>query len=223
LAGRRGVFLFSFAVSFFLGKYEAQILWMFIGCILGTAPSLWKQAGKKGRSGRHIVLLIAAFAFSLTFLLFGEQFLAGNIRQNFGTWTLAGGLIGLGAIVPGLSPSNFLIYMGMYKDMADGIKSLDFMVILPVALGAAVTVLLLSKLMDLIFKKAYAGLAHGILGIVLASTVMIVPRNAAYTVGSALVCLALCLAGAALGYWMCTLERKHKKPAAVKVEVSAEA
>ena len=223
LGGAAGVFLFSFAVSFFLGKYEAQILWMFIGCILGTAPSLWKQAGKKGRGGRHIVLLIAAFAASLAFLLFGEQFLAGNIPQNFGTWTLAGSLIGLGAIVPGLSPSNFLIYMGMYKDMADGIKTLDFMVIIPVALGAAVTLLLLSKLMDLIFKKAYAGLSHGILGIVFASTVMIVPRGVTYTVGSALVCFALCLAGVVLGYWMCTLERKHKKPAAAKVEVGAEA
>jgi len=223
LGGAAGVFLFSFAVSFFLGKYETQILWMFIGCILGTAPSLWKQAGKKGRRGRHIVLLLAAFAASLTFLLFGGKFLAGNTPQNFGTWTLAGGLIGLGAIVPGLSPSNFLIYMGMYKDMADGIKTLDFKVILPVALGAVVTVLLLSKLMDLIFKKAYAGLAHGILGIVLASTVMIVPRGVTYTVGSALLCVALCLAGAALGYWMCNLEKKHKKPAAVKIEAGAQA
>ena len=223
LGGAAGVFLFSFAVSFFLGKYETQILWMFFGCILGTAPSLWKQAGKKGRKGKHIVLLIAAFAASLTFLLFGERFLAGNIPQNFATWTLAGSLIGLGAIVPGLSPSNFLIYMGMYKDMADGIKTLDFMVIIPVILGAVVTLLLLSKLMDLIFKKAYVGLSHGILGIVFASTVMIVPRGVTYTIGSALVCFVLCLLGIALGYWMCNLEKKHKKPAAVKAKVSAEA
>ena len=223
LGGVTGVFLFSFAVSFFLGTYETQILWMFIGCILGTAPSLWKQAGKKGRSGKHIVILIAAFIFSLAFLLFGEKFMTGSVPQNFATWMLAGALIGLGAIVPGLSPSNFLLYMGMYKDMADGIKSLNFMVIIPVGIGAVVTLLLLSKLMDLIFKKAYAGLAHGILGVVFASTVMIVPRNVTYTVGSVFACLALCLLGVALGYWMCNLEKKYKKPAAVKIEATAEA
>ena len=60
--------------------------------------------------------------------------------------TLAGSLIGLGVIIPGLSPSNFLVYLGMYKDMSDGIKSLDFMVIIPIVIGAVLTVLLFSKL-----------------------------------------------------------------------------
>ena len=32
--GLTGIFLFSFVVSYFLGAYEVQILWLFIGCIL---------------------------------------------------------------------------------------------------------------------------------------------------------------------------------------------
>ena len=210
LGGITGVFLFSFVVSFLLGTYESQILWLFIGCILGTVPALWKQAGEKGRQKKHIAILIAAFIIGLTFLLYGEQFFSGNVPQNFATWVLAGALIGLGVIVPGLSPSNFLIYMGMYKAMADGIKALDFMVIIPIAIGGVACVLLFSKLMDFVFKKAYAGLFHGILGIVFASTIMIVPRNFNYFSLGTIVCLVLCAAGAALGFWMSSLEEKYK-------------
>lgn len=210
LGGIVGVFLLSFVVSFFLGKYEVQILWFFVGCILGTIPALWKQAGKKGRKNKHINILVVSFFLSLAFLLFGEQMISGQVPQNIFTWALAGAFIGLGVIVPGLSPSNFLVYMGMYKAMADGVNSLDFSVILPIMVGAASCVLLLSKLMDYVFKKAYAGLFHGILGIVFASTIIIVPRNYNYLSVGVIVCILMCIAGAALGYWMSSLEDKYK-------------
>jgi len=207
LGGVVGVFLLSFVVSFFLGTYEVQILWFFVGCILGTIPALWKQAGKKGRKNKHINILVVSFFLSLAFLLFGEQMLSGGqVPQNIFTWAIAGALIGLGVIVPGLSPSNFLVYMGMYKDMADGVKNLDLAVILPIFVGAAACVLLLSKLMDYVFSRAYAGLFHAILGIVFASTIIIVPRNFNYLSLGVIVCIIMCIAGAALGYWMSALE-----------------
>lgn len=210
LGGVTGVFLFSFVVSFFLGTYETQILWLFVGCIIGTVPALWKQAGKIGRRNKHIVILVAAFCISLAFLLYGENLFAGRVPQNHITWTLAGALMGLGIMVPGLSPSNFLVYMGMYKDMADGIKGLDLMVIIPVAMGAMLSVLLFSKLMDLVLKKAYTAVFHGILGVVFASTVMIIPRDYNYLGSGAIICLALCIAGVGLGYWMSALEDAYK-------------
>lgn len=210
LGGITGVFLLSFAVSYFLGTYETYILWMFIGCILGTIPALWGQAGKKGRSGRHLAILVITFIIALIFLAYGETLFGGGVPQNFGTWMLAGALIGLGVIVPGLSPSNFLVYMGMYKSMADGIKTLDMMVLIPLALGGIVCVLLLAKLMDYIFSKAYAGLFHFILGVVFASTVMIIPRNFNYLSIGTIICVIMCAAGTALGYWMSMLEKKYK-------------
>lgn len=210
LGGITGVFLLSFAVSYFLGAFEVQILWFFIGCILGTVPALYKQAGKKGRKNHHFVIMAVSFVLSMVFLSFGESLIQGQVPLNFGTWMIAGGLIGLGVIVPGLSPSNFLVYMGMYKAMTDAIKTLDFMVIIPIGLGGLACLLLLSKLMDYIFKKAYAGLFHAILGVVFSSTLMIIPRNFNYLSLGTLVCLVLCVAGIALGYWMSMLEEKYK-------------
>lgn len=210
LGGLAGVFIFSFVVSFALGKYEAQILWFFIGAIVGTVPSLWKQAGKEGRQPKHLVILGVTFVVSLVFLMFGEQLFGNGIAQNFGTWILAGFLIGLGMIIPGLSPSNFLIYMGMYKDMADGIKSFDFNILIPLAIGGVVSVLLLSKIADYIFRRAYAGMFHFILGVVFASTIMIIPFGAKITPISLIASILLFIAGVALGYWMSNLEEKYQ-------------
>lgn len=210
LGGITGVFLLSFVVSFLLGTYETIILWFFVGCIIGTVPALWKEAGKKGRSTREIIILIISFTLGFLFLWKGSG-LFSHVEQNFFTWIIAGGLIGLGMIVPGLSPSNFLVYMGMYKAMSDGIKDLNFSVIIPIGIGGIITVLGLSKVMDYIFSKAYPQLFHFILGIVFASTVMIIPTNYnGFSFAGYVGCLVLCILGALLGAWMSKLEDQYK-------------
>ncbi len=211
LGGISGVFLLSFLVSFLLGTYETTILWFFVGCIVGTVPALWKEAGKKGRQSGDIILMIVTLIVAYFFLLYGSQLFDGQVEQNTVTWIIAGGLIGLGMIVPGLSPSNFLVYMGLYKAMADGFKEARLDVILPIGLGAVVCVLTLSKLFDFIFSKAYSKLFHFILGVVFASTVMIVPTD--YTnlsLPGIIFCPILFFAGIALGWWMSRLEEQYK-------------
>lgn len=209
LGGAFGLFLLSFAVSFLLGEYQTIILWFFVGAIVGTMPSLWKQAGKEGRNKTDWIILIVTFVLGLAFLMYGSHLFSQSIPQNMWTWALAGGLIALGIIVPGLSPSNFLLYMGMYKAMSDGIKTMDFGVLIPMAIGAVLVLALLSKLFDHIFKVAYSKLFHFIIGIVIASTIMIIPLD--YTgigIMGIIMCVVLCIAGAALGYWMSRLEDK---------------
>lgn len=211
LGGLSGVFLLSFAVSFLLGNYESIILWFFVGCIIGTVPALWKEAGKHGRQNTDVIIMAVTFVLGLIFLLYGKNLFSGSVEQNFFTWMIAGALIGLGIIVPGLSPSNFLVYMGMYKAMSDGIKNVDFSVIIPIAIGGLICVLALSKVMDYIFSKAYAKLFHFILGIVFASTIMIIPTDySSFTIPNYLASFALCVAGAALGWWMSRLEDQYK-------------
>lgn len=210
LGGITGVFLLSFGVSFVLGEYQTVIMWFFVGCILGTVPSLWREAGKEGRTTREYLILVASFVLGFLFLWKGSA-LFSNVDQNLFTWTIAGALIGLGMIVPGLSPSNFLLYMGMYKAMSDGIKNMDLSVVVPIGIGGIVCVLGLSKVMDYIFSKAFPQMFHFILGIVFASTVMIVPTDyAGFGVGSFIACVVLCGLGTALGWWMSQLEEKYK-------------
>lgn len=205
-----GVFVLSFGVSYLLAAAEAQILWFFIGCVLGTLPALWKQAAKKGRKPRHWGIFLVAAAGGFSILQWGGGQIHGQLPQNPASFLLSGMLVGLGAIIPGLSPSNFLVYLGLYKPMTDGIKSLDIMAIIPLVIGVALSIVTLSKLMNFIFSRVYTGLFHAILGIVLASTVMIVPTGFNYLSWGSLVCAVNCGLGIALGYWMSRLEERYK-------------
>lgn len=205
-----GIVLLSYPLGYFLEYYPAPTMWLFIGTILGTFPSLWREAGKKGREIRHIAVLMAALVAGLAFLLFGAEMIQGQVVQNFGTWILAGAIIALGMLVPGLSPSNFLLYMGMYGAMVEAFKRLDLTVLMPIAIGGIASILLLSKLVDMLFNRAYAVLFHIILGVVIASTLMIIPTDFNYLGVGTLVCAAACAAGAALGFWMSGLEEKYK-------------
>lgn len=206
-----GIILFSYGVSFLLGNYEIIMMWFFVGCIVGTVPSLWKEAGKKGRTKREILIFITSFILGVIGLYFINSMSNGNVDQNFFTWIIAGMLISLGMIVPGLSPSNFIVYMGMYKSMSDGFKSLDFSIILPILIGMGLSIILFSKLVHFIFKKAYPQLFHFIMGIVFASTVMIIPISYPnFTIVGYISCILLFIFGCLLGYWMSILEEKYK-------------
>lgn len=210
IGGVLGIFLLSFVLSYFFEKAETQILWFFVGCIIGTVPALMKQAAKKGRKPRHLAIMLVSAVVALFCLYQMQSLIGGSMPRNFFTWMMAGGIFALGMIVPGLSPSNFLVYLDMYKPMTDGIKDLDFAVIIPIGIGAVVTVIAFSKLVNWILQKAYAGMFHVILGIVFASTIMIIPFHYNYLSIGALVCALALVAGIFLGAWMSKLEEEYK-------------
>jgi len=206
-----GIFVLAHPLSFLLENYEAYVVWGFIGCIIGTLPSLWKESGKEGRCTRHYVILILTILIG-SFLLFSAKFyLNAQMPLNFLTWIFAGFLIALGVLVPGMSPSNFLLYLGMYKPMVDAFKTMNLPVLLPLFFGFAVCLFSLSSLVDILLRKIYAGMFHFVVGIVIASTFMIIPLNFNYLSTGTIICVITLLAGAALGYWMSKLEEKYKK------------
>lgn len=210
LGAALGIFLLSFVVSFLLDSAKTYVLWFFIGCIVGTLPSLFRQANKKGHKPVHIGIMAVTTIAAFAFLKIVDSNVAVAMAPSFFVWILAGVLIGLGVIVPGLSPSNFLVYLDLYKPMADGIKGLDFGVIIPLILGVVLCVLTLSKLMNYLFGKAYTGIYYFILGVVFASTLVIVPLDFNYLSWGTLLCLAACAAGAVLALFMSRLEDKYR-------------
>lgn len=212
LGGLFGIAVLSWGISYLLGTFETIMIWFFVGAIIGTMPQLWQEAGSQGRSAKDYTLLMASFIFGLLILNLGNQLMDGQVAPSFAAWMLCGGLIALGVLVPGLSPSNFILYMGLYQDMADGFKSLDLTVIIPIGIGGLLTVLILAKIIEYIFKKFYSGFFHFIIGIVAASTIMIiVPADyTGFSFIHYLMCLISLVTGTALGWWMAQLEQKYK-------------
>jgi len=207
IGGILGVVAFSAVVDFAFANYPAQFTWLFVGFIAGTFPSLFKTAGKEGRKAQHWILLAAMALGTLFFMRWMETIQNVNMEQSFFSWVLSGALIGLGVVVPGMSPSNFLIYLGLYQPMASGISHLNFGVIIPLAIGGLVSVLALAKLVSWLFNKSYTFMYHFILGIVVGSTLAIIPSGVSgWTIA---VCALLFAFGAACSYGLAKLDEKY--------------
>jgi len=202
-----GVLAFSAVVDYAFTHFAAQFTWLFIGFISGTFPSLLKTSGKEGRKPWHWALL-AVIAVG-TFFLMGWMESMGSVTltPGLGVWVMSGMLVGLGLVIPGMSPSNFLIYLGLYQPMASGIRQLDFGVIIPLGIGLVIVVLVVAKLVAWLFNRYYTFMYHFILGIVVGSTAAIIPEGVSgWTI---LVCALLFAAGAAASYALAKLDEKH--------------
>jgi len=203
LGATAGVFIFSVFLSYFFEVAEVPLTWFFVGCIAGTLPALWDQAAIKGRKASHIAVMLVSLVLALVFLRFVEAAAGGGLPLNPYSWVMSGSLIALGIIVPGLSPSNLLLFLQMYAPMTRGIANFDMSVIIPIAVGGLFTLVIFSRMMAFVFDKAYGLLFHAIIGFVLASTILIIPSEFSLLSAGALG------AGVLLAGWMCRLETRH--------------
>ena len=178
---------------------------LFVGLILGTVPSLLKTARSQGRKpAADMTALILTFAGLLAFLIILEGTGSMNLTLT-PVWALISGLIwGFSLIVPGLSSSSILIFMGLYKSIMDDVGRLQLGTVIPLLLGIALVAFLFARVIDSLFNKHFSVASHAIVGLVLASTIMIIPRVYA-GLGQILLCLALVVIGFAgawyLGVW----------------------
>ncbi|MEA4812663.1 MAG: DUF368 domain-containing protein [Anaerolineaceae bacterium] len=209
IGGMAGVIIFSKVVADSLENNKAPFIWLFLGFIAGTLPSLVKTAGSRGRKSWHWFVLAGVAALMLAFLLWMRTVTNVSLPQTWWSWLLSGLMIGLGVIVPGLSPSNFLMYLHLYEPMSRGIGNLNLGVIIPVTVGVLATVLLLARGVSKLFDKAYGLMFNIIIGTVLGSSIAIAIIEGVAKPSQYLICGIAFLIGAAASYLLAKIDEKH--------------
>lgn len=161
-------------LAFVLEKYPAPSVCLFVGLIAGMLPSLWREAGGQGRSkGSYYSLTMAmALVFALLIWLNTSSIV---IIPNFIWYLFCGFCLALSVIAPGMSFSTLLMPLGLYTPFVDGIGHLSMEVLIPAGIGGLITIICLSRAVNMLFDKYYSLAFHAILGIVIAATVMIIP------------------------------------------------
>lgn len=176
-----GFLAISKLLGFLLNKYPDPSVCAFVGLIAGMLPSLFREAGEKGRSKGSFISLAVCFAVVLAILL-GLNAINVTIEPNFGWYIFCGFCIALSVIAPGMSFSTLLMPLGLYTPLVEGIGNLDFKVIIPAGIGALLTVILLAKAVTTLMDRHYSVVFHGIIGIVIAATIVIIPFKS-FTLG----------------------------------------
>lgn len=220
LGGIVGIALLSAPLEYLLAHWQVIVLWGFAGAIVGTLPALMQTASSQTpRDAVDYGWFFGTLLISGGLLYFMSD-IFGTLPANFWGFMVAGILIALGVLVPGLSPSNLLLILGLFTPMLTGFKNFNLLgVYLPIALGGMLSMILFSKGMDYLIHRFHSRVYHFILGIVVASTILILVPNShaaesisyAGATWSTLLFSALALAiGTGLGYWMSRLEIKYK-------------
>ncbi len=184
-----GLMLLTFFVGVFVGfvvlsgfaawmleRDTALVTCLFIGFILGTFPELWQDAGKQGRTGRGISAMVLGFIVMAALLGVLRTTASITVQPGMAGFLLCGVLWGLSFIVPGLSSSSLLLFFGLYQPMLAGIAGFNLAVLVPLGIGMAACVLLLSRIIERTYQKHFSIVSHGILGIVAATALMILPK-----------------------------------------------
>ena len=176
--------------------------WLFIGLIVGTVPSLFREAGKEGRSiGSWVSMAVCAGAIFFSLFYVGKV-ICVTVEPNFWWYNFCGALWGMSLVIPGLTSSSVMMALGLYQPMLEGLARLDFLVLSACLPGMVLTILLLARLVSWFFRKHYSIAFHGIFG-----TLVIIPTSyvGAWEIVLSAVC---CIGGFLLAYFMARLDRR---------------
>ncbi|HJA71981.1 MAG TPA: DUF368 domain-containing protein [Candidatus Lachnoclostridium stercoravium] len=192
LGGAIGFLGVANILAFFLEKYPDPSVCLFIGLITGMLPSLFREAGEQGRSAGSFISM-GVCMFAIFAILIGLQMTSVQVVPNFGWYIFCGFCLALSVIAPGMSFSTLLMPLGLYTPFVDGIGHFDLGILVPAGIGALVTVICLAKAVNALFDRHYSIAFHGIIGIVIAATVMIIPVSGFSTMEAAVpngICIA---------------------------------
>lgn len=203
-------------------RYETQSLAVFVGMAIGIMPSLFREAGEKGRNKFSWISLGTVFVVAFA-ILGGARILQLTIVPNF-FWNMFGGAcLALSIIAPGMSASVLMLPLQMtaadgsvatfYEHITGAIGNLNISVLLPLVIGAALTFVLLTRAVDWMMNNRYNVMFHGIIGLVIAATIFTIPFQAfTASVSSCLIHLVFVVLGCVATLLLDKFNAKVEKP-----------
>lgn len=198
IGGAVGCFGLAHIVGALMNAYPALATAAFAGLILGTLPALLRTAREKTPSRGSVPALFISFIFFFALFCFLNRGDGLSLTPNFFWYLLAGAIWGVSIVLPGLSSSGILLFLGLFEPMVNGAKRLDFAVLIPLVVGGVGAIVLLAKLVNRLFDRYPAVMSYIVLGIVAATTIPILPTHfisvADFAVKAALLVLGFAVA-----------------------------
>lgn len=177
IGGAVGVLIFSRIIEYLFIFHEVEIRYAFVGLMLGTIPFVIQEANKKGYKQKYLITFILSFGITLLAAYYESN--AVNFINDAGTSPLHliiyGIIIGFGTIIPGVSASIILMYLGAYEIVISAISNIQIVLIIYLGIGFVLSILLFAKIISILFEKAYGITYYAIIGLVLGSIISIFP------------------------------------------------
>lgn len=210
IGGVAGLFATSRLVEWLLFNWKIYVMYALIGMVAGGVPDFMREANQFGFKKKYLfgTLLGCCFIAGLAGL---ENVLVGNAGWMLNGWTamLAGGILAVGTVIPGVSTSFILMFMGLYEPLLSAFNRLNIPILACLGVGAAVIGALLILFAKRMFDRHHGYTYYTVLGF-LAGTVVLIFPGIPKGMGTAALCLLLLAAGFAGSYFMARIGRRQK-------------
>ena len=180
----------SKVVTFCLDTFTFATIMLFVGAVLGGVPTVVQRLKKDPIKVSYIIIGLITFALVILMLFLGQGKNADLTHMNvwkFFVVVFMGAIGSATMVVPGVSGSALLMTFGYYKPIYGSIGDLtnaatthrgaDLAITIAFALGAALGIWAVAKLIDMLLKKFEIESYWGILGFLISSAIIILVQN----------------------------------------------
>lgn len=195
-----GFLLGAAVLSRVMERWYTQVMWLFLGLVAGGLPSYIKEANGRGFKRRYLIATVFGAALaSLMLLLRDTDPHAAEAAALTPLMALASGaVVSVGAVIPGVSTSFILMYLGWYRAMMDAFAGMEVVTVIFVGIGAAGCFAATVRTARWLFDRFHGWAYYAVLGFLIVSAALIFPG---FTWSwEQLLNLALSAAGAAGAY-----------------------
>lgn len=156
LGGAGGLLLAAWLISFILSTpAELPLRSAFLGAAAGCIPPVLKRAQLLPLSPKKALIILAGMAIAAVISLLPENlFTAGEGVFGVVMQISGGALVAAALVLPGISASQLLYMLGMYKTVMERISCGDILGLLPMALGLAVGIFLTARLLSSALERS---------------------------------------------------------------------
>ena len=177
-----GIIIFGNILLLLYDNFRYEMMYIFIGLILGEVPLLIKKVKLQGEQSINYSLLLMSILVSLMLVILPKilNFTNLNVFNPFNLF-LAGFLYVSGKIIPGISSSLFLMILGLYEYILSILSnpfslSLNQLIcMIPFFIGAILSLLILVKVINILLTKYFTNTYSIIIGFVIGSVFAIYP------------------------------------------------
>ena len=175
-----GFFLFGSLLNYFFNYYNTECKLLFLGLILGSIPSLFKEANKK-KKFRVSFLFYTFISFTFGLLMFLLENKISNayicIQNSFIFLFLSGFAMSAGVIIPGISSTVILMCFGTYYMYLEAISILNLNILFPIGFGLVCGSIFFLVLIRFLFNNYSYQTYYSIIGFVLGSIFVLIPNT----------------------------------------------
>ena len=178
LGGLTGILLFSKLLESAINSYPFVMSFLFIGIICGGLPVLYKKSTVEKRS--KVDILFAIIGLIIVWIMSSEPAVTTALMtsRNFMSVVflfIAGIIIAIALILPGISASFMLLTLGLYSVTLSAINNRDIIFLIPLGLGVVLGTLGTARTIEKLLQKYPSKVYMLILGFVVGSLMPVFP------------------------------------------------